>query len=178
MSVRLVLAVIVALALLASAIPLVEQAQRARGEQQVESSVDTVRETASRLARRNDPVPSGVPGARTRVRIDLPENAGPVVLRIGAGFGRPGSNKDDTNDTDLLSYRVDGGERRTVPVDVDIRARHGPEMRSDSDALVIREDTTITMGYRLVEGAPVVTVVRGFKSGNRTSESHARLPSQ
>ena len=169
MSVRLLLAAIVALALLSSSLPLVQESQRARADRQVSASADDLRDTVVSMARQNDPVPLGVPGARSRVSVDLPDNGGPTELRIGA---RPDGTDGDTNTTDVLWYRVAGEDPVTIPVGVDVRVWRGAKLASDDTALVVRDDSTLTVGYHVVSGTPVVTVGRGFKPGNRTSQSH------
>lgn len=157
MSVRLLLAAVVTLALLAGSIPAIEQANRARADQALADTTDRLSAAITSLERRSDPVPPGIPGARRRVEIDLPEGSTTARLTIDPKGVAP-----DINDSGAIRYRVSGSQTRVEPVDADIAVvgRAG-QIVSRETPLVIREDTVVTLGYRFVDGESVVTVARG-----------------
>lgn len=175
MTVRVLLAVLISAALLASAIPAVEEAQRMRAEHQLSESAESIQTAAAGIARRNDPVPPGVPAARERVHVEVPESSTGATLRVGVPVS-PGSSDSTTAsppDVRAVTTRVSGRTPTTYPVDVPIRAA-GRVDGVGSAPLVLHEDAKLTLEYRLVDGRPTVVVTRGFKSGNRTTQSHVR----
>jgi len=71
--VRVALAAVVSLALLAAAVPAVEHATRTRDAATVDASADRVVDAVTALYRRNDPVASIASAPRRTLELDLPE---------------------------------------------------------------------------------------------------------
>lgn len=175
MTVRVLLAVLISGALPASAIHAVEQAQRMRAEHQLSESDESLQSAAAGLARRNDPVPPGIPGARERVHVEVPETSTGATRRLGVPVSprATGSTTAGAPGVRAVTTSVSGRAPTTYPVDVPIRS----EGRVDGvrpDPLVLQQDAHLTLEYRLVDGRPTVVVTRGFKFGNRTTQSHVR----
>jgi hypothetical protein len=167
MSVRLLLAAVVTMALLGSAVPAIDAAQEARAEHQLTGSVDRVRAAAADLARHSDPVPPGVPGSRRRIDVDIPEGPPAGSIRIVPSDGGNGPESGS-----IIVTRVDG-ERRSVHR-ADTKLWIPPvETTAPDGSLLVREDGVLVLERRLVDGTPVVAVSRGFKAEHRTSKAHA-----
>lgn len=180
MIVRVVLAVVVATALLAAAVPAVREVQQSRADQTVTTSADRLRTAIEEVERDSDPVPLGVPGARRRVRIEVPDKPSQASLRIepvgtGSRAGADGrTNGPDAGSEGLtrVRYTASGTDETIHVLDTNIRIVHGDELASRDTTLAVREDTVLTLSYRLVNGTPTVTVARGFKSGDGSTQSH------
>ncbi|MFB6267039.1 MAG: hypothetical protein ABEI31_05210 [Halodesulfurarchaeum sp.] len=176
MSVRLLLAAVLAAGLVAAAMPVVESAQDARADRAVEDQGDRLVAAIETLARRSDPVPPGVPGARRRVRIDVPdgERDGPwmIIGSIPAGSGT-GAPEADSARTDVLSIPTGGESTRLLPADTDVRIVRNGSIRGDGAGLSIHEDTVLTLGYVIRNGTRSVTITRGFTSESGTTPGHA-----
>ena len=112
---RTVLAVALATALLATALPVVDSARTTHAERTVENELRHLDSAARRLADASDPVPRDAPGARREHAVVLPQatwGTAPIgALRVPP----PGSDE-------VISYRVAGGNwttfhtRSPVPV--------------------------------------------------------------
>lgn len=174
MSVRLLLAVVVATALLASSLPAVDAARTARAEYVLSESTQRTHDAMVQLPRRNDPVPPGVPGARRQVAVSLPPD-GAGSLRIGDGGDS--SQIDDDRRSDVLVYQVDGENPHVRRLETDVRVVRNGVIQSDDTALVLRRDSVLTLRYVRLDGVPTILVTRGFKSSNRTNPAHVRIPS-
>lgn len=168
MSLRVLLAVVLTVALVASAAPAIETAQQARADHRLSSAADRIQTNAEALARHSDPVPLGVPAGRRLVRVDLPEDPPGGNIRIGNVSDEAGSVEGNA-----IVTQVPDGPRSIHPVGVPLLVQSRPDDAGAGDTLVLREDGYLRLAYRLVDGEPVVVVSRGFKSGNRTSQAHA-----
>lgn len=73
--IRAVLSVAIAVALLATSLPAIEEARTDRTEQQLELASDRIERGILSLAFEDDPTPPGDPGARRTVTVDLPERS-------------------------------------------------------------------------------------------------------
>ncbi|MEF8813064.1 MAG: hypothetical protein V5A55_04520 [Halovenus sp.] len=69
---RVALAVTLAAAILAVALPVIETGGVQHSDQRVAAELDRLETVAETLAARNDPPPAGVTGARQRVTVQLP----------------------------------------------------------------------------------------------------------
>ncbi|MFB6153338.1 MAG: hypothetical protein ABEJ27_03710 [Halodesulfurarchaeum sp.] len=176
MSIRLVLAAVLGAGLIAAAMPVVESAQQARADRAVDERAVRLAAAIEQMARRNDPVPPGVAGARRRVRIDVPDadREGPwmTVGTIPAGVERLAPEADSPR-TDVLSTLTGGESPRLLPVDTDVRIVRDGTICADGAGLSIHEDTVLMLGYVIRNGTPSVTVTREFTSENGTTPGHA-----
>lgn len=147
MTVRVVLAVLVALALVAAAQPAVEHATRTRDDAALRVSVDRTADAVATLYRRNDPGETLRSAPRRTLSIDLPADAalsvhGDPPRLVASRTGRP-------------------DHRRPLPVRV--------ETCGDSRALRGRT----TLAYVETRDGPTVVAMRGFIRGNGTNPLHA-----
>lgn len=154
MSVRLVLAVVVAAALLGAAMPVVEDARHDVAATGADRAAQDVADAVTDLVRSGDPVPRGVPGGRRVVAVAVPERATVVV-----GSAANGSVRDGATD-DVIAARVPPATERRTRVDADVRVVRAGVVRQDDEPLVLREDERIVLQYVLVDGDPTVTVER------------------
>jgi hypothetical protein len=166
MTVRVLLAAVVALALVGSALPAVEEAQRFRAEQELTDDAERIEAAATAMVRSSDPVPPGVPGARRHLRLDLPESMD-ASIRLGRPRGGHLGN------ATTIRTQVAGRQASLHSVDVPIIAAGSQTTSADTDSLVLRTDGVITLTYRVVDGRAVVVASRGFKAGDRTNQTHA-----
>ena len=150
MTVRVVLAAVVSLALVAATVPAVEHATRTRDATAVDASADRVVDAVTALHRRNDPAAAFTSAPRRTLELDLPARATLTV-------------RDDP--PRLVSRLGDGpGHRRSLPVRVTVC----------SDSRELRGTTTFA--YVRGPDGPVVVAVRGFIRGNGTTVAHACAP--
>lgn len=154
---RLVLAVALAVALLATAAPALEDARTTRTERLTERELDPVETAALTLAREEEP------GARRVLRISLPDDsptAAPLAF-VALGGVPDEVVSADTADGDVFAYRVAGGRTRVRRVEADLRVvRDGEPVESDSRALVLRGGGTYRLTLRFVRhgGRPTIAV--------------------
>ena len=150
MTVRVVLAAVVSLALVAAAAPAAEHATRTRDATAVDASADRVVDAVTALHRRNDPGATLASAPRRTLELDLPARATLTVrgdpLRLVSRLG------DDPR------------HRRSLPVRVTVCG----------DSRKLRGTTTFAY-IRGPDGA-VVVAVRGFIRGNGTTAAHACAP--
>lgn len=154
---RLVFAVALAVALLATATPALEDARATRTERLTERELGRVETAALALAR------GEAPGARRTLRISLPGDSPTAAsLAFVALGGLPdGAKNIDTADGDVFAYRVAGGRTRVRRVETDLRVVLGGDpVESDSRALVLRGGGTYRLTLRLVrlDGRPTIFV--------------------
>ncbi|MFB6110295.1 MAG: hypothetical protein ABEJ60_05405 [Halodesulfurarchaeum sp.] len=168
MSLRVLLSVVLAAALLAASLPAIESARRARADQQLTESVERFESATRRLVRHSDPVRPGVPGAVRRVQIEMPRRPSGATFSLG-----PDPAAGNGSGTIL---------RASVPGEPDVVVRLAARVRPVGSSGPVREggtlalagSTTLTLEYRLVAGDPVVTVARGFKYQREPRRSHVR----
>lgn len=166
MTVRVLLAAVVALALVGSALPAVEEAQRIRAEHELTDSAERIEAAAAAMVRSSDPVHPGVPGARRRLHLDLPE-----TMDASIRLGRPRDGR--LRNATTIRTQVAGRQPSLHSVDVPILAAGSQTASADTGPLVLRADCVITLTYRVVDGRAVVVASRGFMRGNRTNQTHA-----
>lgn len=150
MSVRVVIAVAFALALVAVAQPAVDHATRTRDAASVRASAESVADAAAALQRRSDPGESLATAPRRTLALDVPAGASLAVRQ------RPSR----------LVWRVAGGveHRRALPIRV----------RSCGDQATL--DGRVTLAYVDRQQGPVVLALRGFIRGDATTPGHACTP--
>jgi hypothetical protein len=149
-TVRVVLAAVVSLALVAATAPAVEHATSTRDAAVVDASADRVADAVKALHRRNDAAATVASAPRRTVELDLPERATLTVEQ----------------DPARLSSRLGGGpgHRRSLPVPVVVCG----------DDRELRGDTTLV--YVRGPNGPIVVAVRGFIRGDGTTAAHACAP--
>lgn len=158
MSVRVVLAVLVAVALVAAAMPAVEDARQGVTATTTEREAGHLRDAIRSIRRTSDPVPRGVPGARRLVTVEVPTGTGDApTLRVGSGDADPTL---DGNHSDVVTYDVPPGTGGRETVAVDVRVVRDGYVQPDDEALVLRGTQTVAVRYVLVDGEPTVTVAR------------------
>ncbi len=159
MTVRVVLAVVLAGALLAAAMPAVETAQDARAEQQLTASTDALVAAADTMVRQSDPVPSGIPGAQRRVRMTIPDSRD-ATIRL---HNVPAPNETGAGQGEIVASVGDhSAEARRLRTPLRIRRDDGSFAPPDS-TLVVRTDGSLWLTYRRLDGRPTLVVARDFK---------------
>jgi hypothetical protein len=155
---RLVLAGVLGVALLAAAAPAVDDARATNADRQVRRQVDGMTDAAASLAERSDPVPPHLPGARRTVTVTLPDDtpSSTALDYLAVGGAPTGVNAPDPRDGDVVVYRLDGQRPRVVRVDVDLRATAD----ADDSPVVLRDDATLVLRLVRHDGRPVVVVDR------------------
>jgi hypothetical protein len=147
MSVRVVLASVAALALVAAAQPAVEHASDTREDAALRASADQVRDAVAQLQRRSDPGQSLETAPCRTLELDLPGDATLAVR---------------TDPPRLVSRHSVGTERQhalSVPV----------EPCGKRSTL----DGRVTLAYVERPDGPVVVALRGFIRGDGATASHA-----
>lgn len=157
MTLRLLLAVALAVALVAAATPAIDSARVSRSELLVERDADRLAAAATTLAAEESP------GARRTVTVSVPARsptAAAVTLTVGGVAGRDEDVTDSTT-TDVLAFRVAGGRRHVHRVGTDLRVvRDGEVAESDAAAVLLRggETYAVTLRLRRVDGRRTVVV--------------------
>lgn len=147
--VRVVLAVALAAALVAVALPAVDEARESRRASLAREAAGDLRASIRALVARDDPVLPGGRGARRVVAVRVP--AGTAAIRIGVRKGQ----------SDAIGWRA-GDRGGRLPVGVDVRVAG----RSTTDAeLALRASGRhrLVLALRAIGGRRFVRV-RRFKS--------------
>ncbi|MFB6072329.1 MAG: hypothetical protein ABEJ88_05100 [Halobacterium sp.] len=147
MSVRVVLAVVAALALVAAAQPAVDHATRSRDAAALRATTDRVADAVAALHRRSEPGSTFATAPRRTVDVALPAGA---TLRVRSNPPRL-----------VASLGAGPGHRRTLDVPVAVCG----------DRSTLRGTTTLAF-VETTDG-PVVVATRGFIPGDGTKPSHA-----
>lgn len=147
MTVRVVLAVLFALAIVAAAQPAVEHARDRRGAESLRATADRTADAITSLHRRSDPGSSLVTAPRRTIDLDLPDGATLAVV----------------TDPPRLEYRLANRPTHSRPLPLPVVAC------GDTDELA----GEVTLAYVEGDEGPVVVATRGFIPGNGTSASHA-----
>lgn len=166
MSVRTVLAVLLAVALCSVSLPAIDHARMNRADYRADAELATVSRSMTDLADENAISFGGhgasnspnVPSARRTVSLSLPPES-PTIENIEfvAIGGVPGDRPTQTDDSgDVLAYRVEGGTThvRRVPFDVRVVARTDVgdwRVRPDGTSLMIRAPDRTEIALLLVE---------------------------
>ncbi len=174
MSVRIVLAVLLAVALCSVSLPAIDHARTNRAAYRADTAVTTVARSMNDLAGENavpfddaKPNEPGPSAARRVVSLSLP----PASMTMGtvefvAIGGVPGNRltpKDESGD--VLAYRVGGTTHvRHVPFDVRVATRnddHGWSIEPDGTPLLVHAPGRTDIALLLVEygGKPTVLVI-------------------
>lgn len=150
MTVRVVAAVLAALALAAVSLPAVEHATDQRDAASVDAAVDHTAVAVDALARRGSPGDRVATAPRRTVRLDLPPAATLTV---------------ETQPPRLVATTATGAvTARRLPVPV----------RVCGDRESLRGD--VTLAYVETRGDPVVVALRGFIGEHGSTPAHACTP--
>ncbi|MWG35430.1 DUF7311 family protein [Halomarina oriensis] len=141
MALRVVLAVVVSVALLAVSVPAVEEARTDRTAASLDAATDHLRTAGARLRATSDVTAVG-PAARTVVSLDLPTRG------WGARAG---------------SLRVDDGELAWRVGDGPWHVERAPHLAVPDGPLVVSGSARLVFTHRVRDGRPVVVVRRGLK---------------
>jgi len=162
-SLRVVLAVALSLAILGLAFPAIEDAERRHTDRLVRGEVGEVVDEGRSLVGRDEVPPSGRPGPRRVVEVSIPERSlGVAGLEYLSFGGSPGARwARPTGGKGVVAYRLeDGPERRhRVPV---------PLTAAGDRPLVLREARSHRLLVRL-RGDPDGRVVTVSRTGNRST---------
>lgn len=141
MVVRLLLAVVLSVALLAVAVPALGDVRTDRTATALDAATDHVLTTSTDLLARSDATTDG-PAARVVVRVDVP----------GGGWGaRAGHFRVADGE---LAWRVGGGRWHV---------KHTPRLVVPDGPVVVSEPSGLVLTHRVRDGRSVVVVRRGFK---------------
>jgi len=143
--IRVVLAVLLTVALLAAVTPAIDEGRTARTAIHLDGVTDRIERAARSLRAQEDPTRPGVAGARRIVSFRLPSRSWTAV---GARLWIDGER-------DLIGYRLDGGRpHRTTLPGLDLRTPDGP--------LVFEGSARYRLGLSLVRSDGVgITITRG-----------------
>lgn len=157
---RIVFAVLLAVALLGVAQPAIETARVERSGTAVEGDLAAFETAARDLATNADPATELDEAARRTVTIDVPRGS-PTTASVA--FVALGGLPDQTvaDGDSVLAYSV-GGTTHVRRVSVEIRAL-GPDgdLRPPGEPLVLREPRQVTLLLLERNGDPVVVVTAG-----------------
>lgn len=164
---RVVVAVALATALLGVSMPAVQTARVDYAHGRVDTELETLAMTATRLQERNDPSPPGIGGARRTIELHLPgatwTSAALAYLAVPGPSGNlpPGT----------VRYRVADGRNRT-------RSTGVPLVGPPGGLRITGGRHRLVLEYTQREGKPVVVVRHPeFKSEAATRQSHDALGS-
>lgn len=156
--VRLLLALALGVALLAIAMPAVEDTRRATAKTAAEREVSRILATIRALTERSDPTrPAWTATRELPLSIPGPDygTSGVEWIAVGGVPGKAGPN--EPSGTDVLAYSVEGTVTVIRLPGVDIRVS-GVGPQQDSRPLVLRDSTTLEFTYRIGPEGPIVTV--------------------
>jgi hypothetical protein len=143
--IRVVLAALLTVALLAAVTPAIDEGRETRTAMHLDRSVDRIDRAARSLRAHEDPTPPDVAGARRIVRIRLPERSWTAV---GASLWVDGGR-------DSVGYRLDGERARLTPL-------HGLDIRTPGGRLLLDGSARYRLELTLVRDDGVgVVVTRG-----------------
>jgi hypothetical protein len=168
--IRLVLAVVLAVAMLAAATTALEDARRSRGQTLADGAASRIVGAAEDLVRSESSVATWPDAARRVVEVTVPAGGltetGTSYVAVGGVPGR--GSPADTDRTDVVAYRLVGGEPRvhTLPVDVRVPSDRSSgktdrvQLAPDDEPLVLRSSSTVRLGLLERAGRPVVLARR------------------
>lgn len=161
--IRAVLAVALAAALVALALPAIDDARERRADRQVRAEVAAIERAADSLLAADETSPG--PGAKRVLSLSLPEAswtvAGVENFAVRGGAGHPGRRS-------AVSYVV-GGRSRRIAVDAPLYVPDCPV------SLAGGGDRRVVLELVRVDGRPAVAVRTG-RSGSDERSERRRLP--
>ncbi len=175
--IRVVVAVVLTLAILAASLPAIDTARERRSASDVTTQLHRLDATASALVDGSDVTPAGVPDARRTVTFHLPERslttASVAYVEIG-GTGEGRSRNDGgvrispADRANVVTYELRGKSPTRLVLDgVDFRTPDGP--------IVFRESGTHRLRLTLSERDGRVVVLVGTLRA-RTTAPYVEVP--
>lgn len=150
---RVVFAVALAVVLVAAATPAIEDAREQRSAAAVAEGAATVERAAVSLLETDEHTPGA--GARRSVTVRLPARSPTSAGVEYVSVGGPPDASGAVQRRGAIVYRVTGGERRRITLDVPLYAPDGPVvLRGDGDR-------RLQLGVVRIDGHHVVVVRRG-----------------
>jgi hypothetical protein len=170
---RVVLAVLLAVALVGVAVPAVERARAERAADLAEGSLARVAERATGLAAAEEATGGGA--ARRTLSVSVPSGglATGAVDYLAVGGAPNCMTPEDTASGDVVVYRLAGGAVRVRYLPVDLRVV-GDGQTGDDDPLVLREDAVVTLSLVRDGDQRRVHVQRGRAPAGDTDRSDRR----
>lgn len=161
---RVVFAVLLAVAILGVALPVVETTRVERSATVVEGDLAAFERAATDLSASADPAAELDGAARRTVTIKVPR-ASPTTAPIAfvAIGGLPGGSTEPPRQegSTVIAYQIDGTTHvRRVPVEIRVLAPDG-DLRPPGELLVLRETRKVTLLLLERDGEPVVAVTTG-----------------
>lgn len=157
MTVRLLLAVVLAGALVAASMPAIDAAQRSQADSELSRTVEEIETATSAIVRHSDPVPPGVPGATRRITVEPPAQPDGASLTIA-----PVPDSDSRNGS-VVTVRIPGEPADRTHLSPTVRPLGSDGTVQWDDSIAVTEPIELTLTYRRVNGTPVIEVTRGFK---------------
>ena len=156
MSVRVLLAVVFTVVLLAGVAPAVDDAREAQTRADATRAADALADDARELVASGEPPPAGIAGAVRTVRVDLPPGCTLVV-----------SDESQVLRTWIEGQRVDA---TALPVPV-----HLPRLEP-GDELRIRGRVALSLRYERHGAEPVLVITRGFIRESGAKKGYVLTP--
>lgn len=171
---RVVLAVLVAVALLGVAMPVVEEARDDRTARLLEGELTAVAESAGELATEGELSATAPP--RRSLRVDLPaDGPGTAPVEYVAVGGVPDCKSPrDTAAGDVVAYRLSGHPPRVSHLPFDLRVPGDGHVRDDDEPLVLAGDATLTLTLVERHGRRTVLAERGRSRSRRDGSEVVR----
>lgn len=158
---RAVLAVVLSVALLGVATPVVEDARVQRSSHLVEGELSRVAERTIGLAATEETGPGAAP--RRVVALSLPsgEFVTAPIDYVAIGGVPDCRTPRDTERSDVVAYKLRGADAHVRTVPVDLRVVTDGRVRDDEDPLVLRGDARVALSLADRDAGPTVLVRRG-----------------
>lgn len=145
--IRTVLAVVLAVALVATAVPVVRHGAAIAADEAVRGEIATIEAAATDLADAEELPPPGVSGPRRVLTVSFPRETATTVALEQLEI-------EPATDTSLATYRLEGRAARTVRIDAPIVAANGDRLELDGGG-----EVTLALALeRGDDGRPVVVV--------------------
>lgn len=157
--IRLLLTVVLSVALVAVASPLVHDARQQSAGTAAERSVSQIRGVIDELTTRSDPTRES-PGAGRTLTLSIPEaSPGSVGIDWLAVGGVPDQlGPEEPSGTDLIAYSIAGSVHVIRLPSVELRVVIDDTRRPDHVPIVLRSSTALRFTYRSGETGPIITV--------------------
>lgn len=154
--IRVVLAVLVAVALVVAARPAIQDARTADATAALDRTARELTRVGTALARTATPVPPGVAGAQRRVELTLPPPSATQAAVRGLRLRCRGPQ------SLAVTARV-GGVRRHVSVDSPVRVAlaAGQQTSGDGGATRLEHARAVTLRLWRLDGRPALVVAEG-----------------
>ena len=152
--IRVVITVLVAVALLATAMPALEDARTATTADRLDAEANRVERAVGGLVSGSVSVSDPSLAARTTVTVDVPSGFGAAPIDRVAVADAGGDSEADVS----LRYRIDGEPERSVPI---VPGGAASTVAVDGGAVALRPGGESRLALRFVDdGGPTVRIAR------------------